>query len=440
MPNRSLAWLKAQRHPGNKDRPVRFSVGRGLYLQITAANTRSWLFRFTRHGKAREMGLGAFDPDGNSGASLAAARRLADAAQRELQAGLDPIVEREKTANDRKTSEDQSKDHTFRIAAEGYVAVRRAAWRSDKHAAQWEATLQKHVYPTLGNKDVAEITIADTLGVLKPIWQKIPETASRVRQRVEVVLDYAAAPSRHWRSGENPARWRGVLEHELPPMSKLHQRKHHPSLPWQQMADFLLALEPHDGMAAQVIKFCVFTACRSNEARDATWGEIDLDAAIWSIPGSRMKGKKLHRVPLSKPAIRVLREMRKLASGISDGIVFPSSRLGRPLSDMSLSMLVRGMSYDNLPEDAPPRWRDIDGRAATVHGFRASFKGWSLAHGHPDHLGEIALAHADKDKVRAAYAREDMLAQRAPVMEAWGRFCTRPTATAASNVKARRPR
>ncbi len=424
MPVRNLLWLKSRRHPGGKTRPVRFGVGQGLYLQITPANTRSWLFRYTLNGIGREMGLGPFDSDGSSGVSLAAARRLADAARQGLQAGTDPIAAREKTTRERQTAEIQSRQHSLRLAAEGYISVHRDGWRSAKHAAQWLATLEQHVFPQLGDKDVAAISIGDIRAVLEPIWQKIPETASRVRQRLEAVMGYAAAPSRQWRSGENPARWRGVLDQELPATAKIIKRRPQPSLPWPQIPHFWLALSNHDGVSATVVRFAILTASRSTEAREAIWSEFDLKAAIWLIPAIRMKMKKLHRVPLSPPAIEILHEMRGLSAARPDGLVFLSNRLDRPLSDMSLSMLVRGMSHDRLPEGEPPRWRDIDGRAAVVHGFRSSLKEWSLEHGYPDHLSEKALAHSDKDKVRAAYARSDLLEQRKPMMDAWGSFCT----------------
>jgi integrase len=248
---------------------MRLGDGAGLYLQIAPGDTKSWLLRFTRHGKAREMGLGAADPDGRAGVSLSEARQLAANAQRQLQAGLDPIVERDKAAQERRKAEERGKDQTLRKAAEGYIAAHRSGWKSAKHADQWQSTLEAHVFPALGGMDVANISIADVVGVLKPIWQKIPETASRVRQRVEAILDYAAAPSRRWRSSENPARWRGLLEHELPPTSKVRSVHHYPSLPWQQVKTFMAALDEREGVAAQALKFAILTACRSGEVRGA---------------------------------------------------------------------------------------------------------------------------------------------------------------------------
>jgi integrase len=442
MPKLSVARVRSARHPGDKHkhRPIRLSDSRGLNLQITPGGSKSWLFRFMRHGKAREMGLGTCDPDGRHGVCLAEARRLAGDAQRQLQAGLDPIAERKKATIERRQMEERSKAHTFRLAAEGCIEAQRPGWRNDKHAAQWASTLETHVYPTLGGMDVADITINDVVGILNPIWKKIPETASRVRQRIEKILDYAAAPSRRWRSPENPARWRGVLEHELSPIAKVKKVQHYPSLPWHRMKDFMAALYAHEGVAAKALKFAILTASRSGEVRQAKWREVDLDAGVWTIPGEKMKARRLHRVALSKPAISLLREMLPLSSGKPNALVFPSRSSEAAMSDMALSQLLRGMSFDGLEKGERPRWRDAEGRAVVVHGFRSTFKAWTLSTSYPDHLSEIALAHTDKNKVRAAYAREDLLEERKPMMEAWGKFCTEPSATVADIGDARRRR
>ena len=435
MPQLTIAKVRSAKHPGGKlQRPVRIGDGAGLYLQIAVNDTKSWLLRFTRHGKAREMGLGAADPDGRAGVSLSEARQLAADAQRQLQEGLDPITEREKARLQQRKAEERSRDQTFRNAAEGYIATHRPGWKNAKHAEQWGATLEAYVYPVLGGADVAQIGVGDVVGVLKPIWQKIPETASRVRQRIEKVLDYAAAPSRGWRSSENPARWRGVLEHELAPISKIKKVSHQPSLPWQQIKSFNDALNSHEGMSALALRFIILTGCRSGEGRGAMWGEIDLDNGIWTIPAKRMKGGKLHRVPLSKAAAKLLAQVRPLSSGKQNALVFPSAASGKMLSDMALSQLLRGMSFDGLKSGQLPRWRDGENRAVVVHGFRSTFKSWARSTSYPDHLSEIALAHKDKDKVRAAYAREDLLDERRPMMEAWAKVCTSPQAVV-TNIK-----
>ena len=435
MPQLTVVKLRSAKHPGGKvTRPIRLGDGAGLYLQLAVNDTKSWLLRFTRHGVAREMGLGAADPDGRAGLSLSEARQQAAEAKRLLQAGMDPITERDKGRLEKRLAEERGKEHTFRLAAEGYIATHSPAWKSAKHTEQWQSTLEAYVYPAIGGMDVAQIGVSDVLGVLKPIWQKIPETASRVRQRIEKALDHAGAPSRRWRSSENPARWRGVLEHELPPISKIKKVSHRPSLPLEQTKAFMETLGSHDGMSAMALRFMIFTGCRSGEGRGAVWGEIDLDTAVWTIPAKRMKGGVLHRIPLSKPALTVLRQVQSLSSGKHNALVFPSALSGKALSDMALSQLMRGMSFDGLEDGALPRWRDGENRAAVPHGFRATFKSWTRETGYPDHLSEIALAHKDKDKVRAAYAREDLLEQRRPMMEAWAKVCSAP-AGSVTNIK-----
>lgn len=294
------------------------------------------------------------------------------------------------------------------------------------------------MFPTLGGMDVANISIAEVVGVLKPIWQEIPETASRVRQRIEAILDYAAAPSRKWRSSEYPARWRGLLEHELPPTSKVRRVHHYPSLHWQQLKGFIAALNEHDGVAAQALKFAILTACRSGEVRGAVWNEINLEKATWTIPANRMKAGRLHRVALSKPAIKVLEAVRPLSSGKPKDLIFTAPASSKMLSDMALSQLVHGMSGDGLGKGRLPRWRDSENRAIVVHGFRSTFKSWALSTSYPDHLSEIALSHSDSNKVRAAYAREDLLDERRPLMDAWGTLCVSPASKIANIRDARR--
>jgi integrase len=303
------------------------------------------------------------------------------------------------------------------------IEARQDGWRNEKHASQWRSTLSSHAYPTLGQRPVSEIDTDDVLAVLNPIWNKIPETARRLRGRIETVLDFARA--RGWRRGENPARWRGHLAELLPAPRKTASRQ--PSLDWREVSAFFAALRVRDGMAALALQFTILTGARTGETRGMTWNEVDLDARIWTIPARRMKAGNTHRVPLSTPAIELLHRMRGLVGANREAnqrLVFPGARIGRPLSDMALSMLVRGMATDGLPADARPRWRDTEGRAVVPHGFRATFRGWTRAHSWPDYLGELALAHVDPNKVRAAYAREDLLDERRPMMESWAKYCS----------------
>ncbi len=415
-------------HPG-RGSPGPFDIGDGggLYLQVTLSGSKSWLYKYQLKRKPREMGLGSADADGNGGLSLKEAREAAAAARKLRSQGIDPIDARNTARAQKQLATERAEGRTFRTAAERYIDTQRAGWRNAKHAAQWLSTLERYVFPSIGDRDVADIGVEDVIAILKPIWEKIPETASRVRQRIEATLDYTAAPSRRWRSTENPARWKGLLEHELPPASKVKKVRHHPSLPWQQAPEFVKALQGRDGVAALVAQFVILTACRTGEARQATWNEIDLEKAIFTIPGIRMKNGLIHQIALSTAAVEILRSIQPLSSGRPDDLVFPSpmsvTTRPRPLSDMALSQLVRGMSSDGLAPGELPRWRDAENRPVVVHGFRATFKSWSLSSGYPDHLSEKALAHVEKDKTRAAYAREQLLDERRPMMEAWANYC-----------------
>lgn len=421
----TVATAKALRHdPTKGKRPVRFGDGDGLYLQIapgSRGDVKSWLFRFKLHGKEREMGLGPFGelPDG---VPLAEARKRAAAARALLAEGIDPIDARSTKREEAKRKQAAGTGQTFEAAARALAEAKRPGWRSPKHAAQWLATLEQHAFPIIGTKPVASIGTEDVLAVLRPIWQRTPETASRLRQRIEAVLDDARVKGLRPEQLANPARWKGHLSATLASPRRVRAVQHHPSLPWQQMAAFMTALEKHQGMASKALRFAILTASRTGAVRLMQWREIDLTECVWTAPAANMKTKKPHRTPLSEPAMLLLQAVRPLMKVPTD-LVFPGARSGRPLSDMALSMLVRGMACDGLAEHEPPRWRDIEDRPVVPHGFRATFKGWSLAAGHPDPLSELALAHADKDKVRAAYAREDMLEQRRPMMDAWAAHC-----------------
>lgn len=395
--------------------PGRFTDGDGLHLHVRPNGASAWVLRFRLHGKQRDMGLGPYPDIG-----LAEARQLARDARGVIQKGADPTALRRK--NKAAALEAASNARSFKAAADAMIDARKDGWKNEKHAAQWGSTLSSHAYPKMGAKAVSEIDTDDVLAVLGPIWTRIPETARRLRGRIETVLDFARA--RGWRAGENPARWRGHLAELLSAPRKSVSRQ--PSLDWRELPAFLSALESREGMAALALRFTILTAARTGETRGMTWGEVDLEARIWAIPGSRMKAGNTHRVPLSTPAVQLLQRMRAFVSEAADPrqqIVFPGARLGRPLSDMALSMLARGMALDGLPAGTNPRWRDPEGRAVVPHGFRATFRGWTRAHGWADYLGELALAHVDPNKVRLAYAREDMLEERRPMMDEWGKYC-----------------
>jgi integrase len=372
---------------------------RGLTLLVWPTGARSWVVRYQLVGKRRDMGLGPY-PE----VSLARAREKALEARRLVKEGLDPLAER-----------GRAKRLTFKAAAEQLLESKRPGWRNAKHAWQWEATLKTLAFPTLGALDVKQVGTGDVLAVLRKIWTERPETASRVRQRIEAVLDYAAALGA--RTGDNPARWKGHLDHLLPRPGKVKQVRHHPALDWRDAPAFMAELTKRGGLGARALAFAVLTAARSGEARGMTWGEVDDAGGAWTVPAARMKAGKEHRVPLTAAA-------RSLLGGRGEpaALVFPSpNHPARPLSDMTLLAALRRMGRGDL----------------TVHGFRSTFRDWAgETTAHPREVIEAALAHAVKDKVEAAYARGDLLERRRPLMQAWadhagGRGGARPVDTAA---------
>ena len=413
--------VRTAKHPSNSQRPVRFGDGDSLYLQVARGGTKSWLFRYTLRGKAREMGLG---PVGEPPAAvpLAKARTLAGEARALLRDGRDPLVEREAVRAARQRAEVEAGERTFRAAAAALVDSKRPGWRNAKHAAQWLATLEAYAFPAIGDLPVAAVETDEVLRVLRPIWERIPETASRVRQRMEAVLD--AARVKGWRTGENPARWKGHLAGELPQPQKVKRVRHRPALAWQDMGAFMATLAERDGISAQALRFVILTAARTGEVRGMRWREVDLDAKVWVVPGDRMKAGKLHRVALSPAAVAVLAEVRPLMKQSSD-LVFPGGRRDKPLSDMALSEAVRRMN-EGGEEGEPQRWRDAEGRAVVPHGFRSTFRDWA-GETRPEgrEVVEAALAHTVKDKAEAAYARSDLLEKRRTLMDAWAEQCER---------------
>jgi integrase len=378
--------------------------GAGLYLRVTKSGSKSWILRYKRDGARRDMGLGPV-----SAISLARARELAAEAGRQCLEGLDPIKVRDAERATAKRIEAGAT--TFRACAEKMIAAHEIGWRNPKkHATLWRNTLGTYAYPIIGDLPIAVIDTALVMRVLEPIWAQKPETASRVRSRIEAVLDWAKV-SGGLRDKENPARWRGHLAHLLPARSKVRRVRHHPALPYSEVPTFLEGLRSRTGISARAIEFIVLTAARTSEALRAAWDEIDLAARTWTVPATRMKGGKEHRVPLCARAIAILKEMQEIRQ---NELVFPGAKEGRPLSDMSLLMQLR---------DLRP--------GVTTHGFRSSFKDWaSELTSFPDHVSEAALAHISGDKVRAAYARSDLFEKRRKLMEQWAAFCGRSPSSA----------
>lgn len=365
----------------------RHGDGRGLFLYVKPSGSRSWVLRYQVQGRRHDLGLGAY-PD----VTLAMARERAIEARRLIAEGEDPIAKRS-----------QVKPKTFKEAALELIESKRVGWKNAKHAAQWTSTLEAYAFPNLGRMQMTNIATADVIGALKPIWSDKPETANRVRQRIEAVLDYGSALG--LRTGDNPARWKGHLDHLLPKPTKVRAVKHHPALPHAEIADFMGDLSKRTGVGARALGFTILTAARSGETRKMVWGEVDLENRIWIIPAERMKAGKEHRVPLTLEAIALVGPRRD-----DSALVFESeAKAGRPISDMSMTAVLRRMGRDGI----------------TVHGFRSTFRDWAgETTCFPREVIEAALAHGIKDKAEAAYARSDLFDKRRDLMVAWANVAT----------------
>jgi integrase len=395
-----LTAIEVQRTKG----PAVLHDGGGLYLRVVASGTKSWVYRFQIDGRRRDMGLGPY-PD----ISLAEARRRATEHRNQRREGIDPL--------DAKAARRQAhrlvvaKGRTFRECALEFIEKNSAGWRNAKHRQQWQNTLASYVYPILGDLPVSEIDTGLVLQVLDPLWTKKPETASRVRGRIEAVLD--AATVRGFRQGPNPAQWKGNLAHILPAHAKVRKVVHHAALPFDDMPNFLVDLHRRQGMAARALEFTALTAARTGEVLGARWNEIDFTAKVWTISAERMKAGNEHRVPLNDAALRVLEAVHPLAL-MTDGTqdptapIFPGLRRKLPMSNMVLLMLLRRMKRTDL----------------TAHGFRSTFSDWAAERtAYPREVVEMALAHAIPNRVEAAYRRGDLFEKRRQLMADWARFC-----------------
>ena len=379
-----------------------YGDGGGLFLQVSPSGTKSWVFRYKEAGKLRVMGLGPLHT-----ISLADAREKARECRKQRLEGKDPIEERK--VGRAAARLDAAKVITFKECAEGYIAAHKAAWRNAKHAYQWPATLNTYVYPHFGALSVQSVDVTLVMKALEPIWSAKPETASRVRGRIESIIDWATA--RGYRHGENPARWRGHLENLLANRRKIRRVEHYPALPYAEIGTFMAELRRQDGVGARALEFAILTAARTGEVIGAMWGEINMADRLWIVPAERMKAGKEHRVPLADAAIAILEKMQTIGSGAS---VFPGGRRGRPLSGMAMLMLLRRMGYGDL----------------TVHGFRSTFRDWTAeCTTFATEVAEMALAHTVSDKVEAAYRRGDLFQKRSQIMEAWAKFCSVPSPT-----------
>lgn len=364
--------------------------GGGLYLQVTASGAKSWVFRYRFEGKRPEMGLGPLHVIG-----LADARVAADAARKLVQAGHDPLAGR------RAAAIAKSAIPTFWEAAVAYIAERQAGWTNPKHAGQWTSTLETYAKPVLGNLRVDRIETDHVLAVLRPIWATKTETASRVRQRVEAVLDSVTVQKK--RTGDNPARWRGHLAVILPKPTAVTKVENFAALPYAELPGFMAALRSRHGEAARALEFTILTAARTGMTLGAKPEEIDLASETWTIPWERMKAKVEHTIPLSAPALSLVRHR------MDRRIMFPNDLSHEPLSENAMLALLKRMGFGHV----------------TVHGFRSTFKDWaSETTDFADDLSEAALAHRIRDKAKAAYKRGTMLKKRREMMDKWADFCT----------------
>ena len=367
----------------------------GLALQITPTGARSWILRVMVGDRRREIGLGAYPS-----VSLKEAHEKAQATRDEIASGIDPVLARKEAASRLRAS--QALEVTFEDAAKWFIKAKAPEWKNVKHGDQWRNTLAEYAYPKIGNLMVRHITRSHVTDVLEPIWTTKTETASRLRGRIEAILDWARVKG-YRDEGVNPATWRGNLDKLLPAPKKTKRVRNHPALPIDQMGAFMMTLRGTDGVSARCLEFTILTAARSGESRGARWSEIDLERGIWSVPPERMKAKKEHRVPLSQAAVELLKTIERDAK---QDLVFPSPRKGGVLSDMSMLELMRR--------------HDLD---ATPHGFRSTFRDWAGEHtSYPRELAEVALAHIKGDATEAAYWRSDVLEKRRRMMADWAAF------------------
>ena len=368
--------------------PGVYRDGRGLYIRVTLGGSKHWIHRFTLRGKAHWMGLGPY-PE----VTLTEARSKNLEARRTRLAGINPI-------NARNAANAKALSLTFSECADKYIASHRSSWKGNKHFVKWTNSIAAYCGPVIGKLPVNEIDVGLIMRVLDPIWITKMVTARNIRSRIESILDWATV--RGYREGNNPARWKGNLDHLLAKSSRAKGTKHHAALGYTQMGELMGKLRQQEGISARALEYAVLTACRSGEVRVATWGEVNLKNRVWIIPGERMKMGKEHRVPLSDAAMTVLNQMDQ-----STTLIFPG-RSGRLLSDMSLTAVLRRMGHSDT----------------TVHGFRSTFRDWaSESTAYPRDVAEMALAHSIGDKVEAAYRRGDLFTKRTRMMEDWARFC-----------------
>lgn len=372
--------------------------GGGLYLQVSDSGTKSWIFRYTLSGRTREMGLGSL-----ATVTLADARKRATSYRGLLHDKIDPI--RARSAERAQHALDRAKGINFSTCAERYIDSQLPKWKNAKHVTQWRNTIETYCQPIFGNIPIAEVDTGLVMRVLEPMWHTKSETASRLRGRIESILDWATV--RGYRVGDNPARWRGHLDKLLPTVKKRSRVRHHPALPYEQIGAFMALLRTQDGIAARALEFAIFTAARTGEVVGVRTEEIDLSRSLWTIPGERMKSGREHRVPLSTVAVEIVRERLQ----VGGNFLFAGRRHNTSLSSMAMLMLLRRMDRADL----------------TVHGFRSTFRDWAAeCTSYPREVAEMALAHVVSDQTEAAYRRGDLFEKRRQLMNDWSKYCGQP--------------
>jgi integrase len=381
--------------------PGFYADGGNLYLDFKDPPSKNWVCRYTRDGRTRDHGLGAFPA-----VSLAEARRARDAALAKLRAGIDPVEERR--AQKLAPKLERAKAKTFQQCAKAFIAAHERGWKNAKHADQWPQTLGTYVYPVLGDLPVGVIDTALVMKAIEPIWFTKTETASRTRGRIEKILDWAGTAGYRPADIPNPARWKGHLENLLPKKSKISPTKNLPAMPFAEVPAFMAELALHTGIGALALRLCILTATRTTETLNATWHEFNLDERVWTIPAARMKAGKEHRVPLSEPALDILVTLKKLPPS---PFVFPADPPLRPVSNTIMLMVLRRAGHGGL----------------VVHGFRSSFSSWTAAKtAFSYEVREATLAHQIPDAVVRSYQRDDFFEKRRELMRQWGAYCTGP--------------
>ncbi|MBF0354435.1 MAG: integrase arm-type DNA-binding domain-containing protein [Alphaproteobacteria bacterium] len=380
---------------GKLSKPGMHADGGGLYLHVSSTGAKSWIYRYMLSGRRRDMGLGPL-----SIVPLAEARQKAADYRRLCHEGTDPLTKKKIKKLEAKA--EAAKSISFQKCVDAYIKAHTPGWKNAKHIDQWTNTLRDYAGPVMRDLPIQSIDLPLVLKVLEPIWLKKPETASRLRGRIESVLDWAAV--RGYRTGENPARWRGHLESLMPKRGKVMRIEHHPALPYKEIAEFLKKVREDDLVAARSLEFVILTASRTSEVIGAKWAEFDLKENVWTIPGERMKSGREHRVPLASRAKAILVKQQKLGNDY----VFPGKNKRQPLSNMAMLKLLQRLNRSDL----------------TVHGFRSTFRDWAAEQtDFPREVAEAALAHVVGDKVEAAYRRGDLFEKRRGMMESWATYC-----------------